>query len=339
MTSNSRPRARAMVLAAGFGSRLGALSQLVPKPLLPISGVSLLEWTVALLRHHGIVDIVINVHHLGGLIQERLGDGRAFGVDIRYSVERDILGTGGALVQARPWLDDGGETPIVVMNAKLMLDLDLPTMIERHLQSGAQATMLLRPDAEGIWGAGFRLDSGRNIVEFLGEGDPSAGAAPHMFCGVQVIQPDFLDRIPPQGQQCVVRTAYRELFTRAPERLFGEFHDDYWWEHSTPERYRQGVAQILAGRARLDHAPGPWSGVDPSARVDPSAEISEQAWVGARAEIAADVRIGAGVQVGADAVVEAGVQLARCVVWDGARVTQSAEDEVIVGGVSEATGE
>jgi NDP-sugar pyrophosphorylase family protein len=322
-----------MIMAAGLGSRLGELSDLRPKPMLPVCGAPLVRWAALWLRAQGIREIVVNLHHRGEQIEAELGDGRALELDIAYSREDgELLGTGGGLRHARRLLDDGSGAPIVAMNGKLILDLELAPVLAEHRARGAEATMVLRddPDAER-WGS-LRVDADGRVTHLLGKPGPrgAAGGAAKMFTGVQVLSPRFLDRIPPAGPQCVVRTAYAQLHAEGGA-FFAHVTDAYWWEHSTVERYLQGVANVLDGRARLGYAPHMRRGVDPSAAVDPSAEVDPAVWIGPGARVGAGARIGPHVQLGAGVVVEPGVRLADVVAWDGAHVRQDAARAVLTG--------
>lgn len=320
-----------MIMAAGFGTRLGELSEQRPKPMLPVCGAPLIRWAALWLRAQGIREIVINLHHRGEQIEAELGDGSALGLAIAYSREDgEILGTGGGLRKARPLLDDGHGTPIVAMNGKVILDLELARVLALHRERAAEATMVLREDpAAERWGS-LRTDADGNVTHLLGKPGPKGqeGGPALMFTGVQVLEPRFLDRIPAEGQQCVVRTAYSQLHAEGGA-FCGFVTDEYWWEHSTVERYLQGVANVLEGRARVTYAPGAVRGVDPSATVGAGAEIDEHAWVGPGVTIGAGASIGPRVQLGANAVVEPGRRLRDAIVWDGARVTRDLEREVL----------
>lgn len=321
-----------MILAAGFGTRLGPITQRRPKPMLPVCGAPLVRWSVLWLVHHGVRDIVINLHHLGAQIEAELGDGSALGARIHYSPEHgQILGTGGGVREARRWLDPGDDEPIVLVNGKILVDLDLGRVVEAHRGSGAEATMVLRPDPEGRWGRPLRLDADGRLVEIIGERGPSVRepqSGPLMFTGVHVVQPRFLDRIPPKGEQCIVRTAYRQGVAQGV--VHGVQTDRYWWEHSTPERYRDGVFNVLAGKVALPYAEHHLQGVHPEAKVDPSARIEGPVWIGAGATVEAGATVGPNVQLGERAHVAAGVTVRRAVVWDGVRVTRDAADAVLV---------
>lgn len=324
-----------MILAAGFGTRLGPLTRLRPKPMLPICGAPLVRWAVWWLRHHGIREVVVNLHHMGEQIEAELGDGRDLDVSISYSHEAGmILGTGGGLRHARHLLEQDADTPIVVVNGKIMLDLDLAAVLARHAETGAEATMVLRPDpAASRWGS-LRLAPDGRVGELLqarpehGPPAPEPLGPPLMFTGVHVFQPRFLDRIPPEGEQCVVRTAYRELFHEG-QGLFGYETRDYWWEHSTVERYLQGVRNVLAGRAALAHAQVSLRGVDASAALDPTAQVTGPVWIGPGAKVGAGAKVGPDVQVGAGAALAGGVTVRRAVVWPGCVVEQDVSDAVV----------
>ena len=93
---------KAMILATSLGTRLRPLTNTIPKPLLPVAGTPLIVWNLLLLKRHGFHDVIINLHHLGPMIEQTLGNGSKYGVRIYYSHEPVILGTGGGIKQAEP---------------------------------------------------------------------------------------------------------------------------------------------------------------------------------------------------------------------------------------------
>jgi NDP-sugar pyrophosphorylase family protein len=322
---------RAMILAAGFGTRLGELTRLRPKPMLPICGAPLVRWAVLWLRHHGVREIVINLHHLGEQIREELGDGSGLGVSIAYSPESVILGTGGGLREARHLLDDGSGAPIVVLNGKVLHELDLGALLAFHREREVEATMVLRRDDESVWGGSLGADAAGRLVRLLGEMAPNvqSDSIPDlMFTGIHVMEPQFLDRVPLEGEQCIIRTAYMEAFRSG--RVGAMVTDRYWWEHSTPERYIAGVRNVLDGHVDLPFAEGPLAGVDPTAKVAADAAIAGPVWIGPNVEIGARSQVGPYVQLGAGARVGPGIRLERSIVWEGVEVRRSATDEVLV---------
>jgi NDP-sugar pyrophosphorylase family protein len=245
-----------------------------------------------------------------------------------------ILGTGGGLRHARALIDDGDDTPIVVVNGKILVDLDLSALLRAHAETGAEATMVLRPDPDAAkWGS-LQIDAEGRIVRLLGDATAALAAPPAsdplMFTGVHVMQPRFLDRIPATGEQCVIKTAYRSLFDEG-RGLHGFVTDRYWWEHSTPQRYIQGVANVLDGAVSLPYAEGPIRGIDPSAVVEAGARVEPPVWVGPGATIGRDAHVGPHVQLGAGSTVRPGAHVVSSVVWDGAVVEGEVRDEVVPG--------
>jgi NDP-sugar pyrophosphorylase family protein len=308
---------RALVLAAGFGTRLGALSDERPKPLLPVCDHALIRYAVALLAGHGIREIAVNLHHHGELIERELGDGAALGVRFTYSREETILGTGGGIRRLYEFLTDGGHDSFVVVNGKILIDVDLGAVLARHEAMGAAATMVLRetPDA-ARWGAIEVGDDGR-ITKILDAGTPGAHVC--MFTGVHVLAPRLVARLPREGESDSIRQAYMPALVDG-ERIEGVLETGYFHEHSTPARYLQGNFNALAGRATVRHLPGPLDGVAPSAEVSPAAELIAPYRIADGARIEAGARVGPDVVIGAHALVRAGARVERCVVWPDSTV-------------------
>src|SRR5665213_708302 len=157
-----------MLLAAGRSTRLGALGLTLPKPLVPVCGHPAIHFGLHAAARAGATRVVVNVFHRGDLLRAALGDGRALGLRIDYSVEDELLGTGGGLARARALFGPG---PVLAMNAKVVADLDLPALLAVH-GDGAAATMLLRddPDPER-WGA-VGVDATGRVVRILDAHSP-----------------------------------------------------------------------------------------------------------------------------------------------------------------------
>ena len=135
---------RAAILAAGEGSRLRPLTETLPKPLLPVAGRPLLAHLIDLLRHHGVNDVALNLHHLPAAIPAYLGDGRRFGVRTTYSLEERLLGSAGGVKRMEAFF---GEEPFFVLYGDVLTDLNLTTLRAFHAARGAALTMALyRPE-------------------------------------------------------------------------------------------------------------------------------------------------------------------------------------------------
>ena len=303
---------RAMLLAAGLGTRLGPIGEQRPKPLLPVCDIPILRYGIANLVASGIEDIVINLHHQGALIRRELGDGSDFGARISYIEEETILGTGGGLKNALDLLDpDGVDEPFISMNGKLIFDLDIPALLAAYNSDPeALGMMVVRRTPDALqWGA-LDVDTGGDklrVRNVLGEGR-------HMFCGVHVTRPSVMRRLP-DGEACSIRQGYLPWMKNGEP--VGAFEADPAWyfaEHSNPERYLESNIALLAG-TELRNPPGPATGVSPTAHLDATATIRHPVKIGPGARIGANTTIGPNSVVGEKAIVEANAVIADSVVW------------------------
>jgi NDP-sugar pyrophosphorylase family protein len=320
-----------MLLAAGRSTRLGALGLAAPKPLVPVCGYPAIRFGLHAAARAGARRAVVNVFHRGDMVQTVLGErvvsGAGTAIDIAYSVETELLGTGGGLAKARPLFASG---PLLVMNAKVVADLDLPGLLTAHERGGAVATMLLRDDPEPRrWGA-IGVDATGRVVSILDVRSPRAPEGPvteRMFTGVHVVAAALLDRLQPVVSD-VIRDAYIPALL-AGETIGAVTHAGYFAEHSTPERYLAGNLALLREPALLRDPPGPLVGVDPAAAIDGRARVLAPCRIEAGAVVEGNATVGPFAVVGAGARVVGGVRVERAVVWPGAAVTTDAVDAVV----------
>ncbi len=238
---------KAMILAAGLGTRLRPLTNTIPKALLPIAGTPLIVWNLLLLKRHGFQDVVINLHYLGPLIEQALGDGSRYGLRIIYSREPVILGTGGGLKQAESHFF--GES-VLVLNADTLVEFDLGALCAFHEQRKAVATLVLRKDPGAArWGL-VEMDLDNRIVRIIGRG--CADQVPtqsRMFAGIHVFNPRLLRDVPKAVASTII-DPYVAAIERG-ETVLGYDCEGYWSDIGTPERYAQAEQDASAGLITL----------------------------------------------------------------------------------------
>jgi mannose-1-phosphate guanylyltransferase len=246
---------KAMILAAGLGTRLRPLTNTTPKPLLPVGGTPLILWNLFLLRQAGVVDVMINLHYLGHLIEKALGDGSRYGMRVHYSPEPILLGTGGGIRQAK-WFF--GREPFLVLNGDTLLDLDVGALLREHVgrhrssDAGASlATLVVRKDPHPEqWGLVEVVDSRILRINGRGAGEGQTGHSERrMFAGVHVIDPQVLDRLPSDGP-CSIIDAYVQAL-EAGALLRGYLHSGYWSDVGTLERYTETQRDVERGVIKL----------------------------------------------------------------------------------------
>jgi len=223
---------RAMVLAAGLGTRLAPITHTTPKPLVPVAGRPLLEHLLEFLRAGGIEEVVINLHHLGSKIEAHVGDGARFGLRVRYSTEDPILDTGGGIKRAEPLL--AGE-PFVVANGDSLLEIRLRDLVEWHEAHGGVATLAVRPDPNVAHYGTVELDDTDRVCRIVGL-PPTAKPGPRalMFPGLHVLEPEVFRWMDAGGVFSITRVTYPRMI-EAGLPVFGWETHARWITIDTPE--------------------------------------------------------------------------------------------------------
>lgn len=284
---------QAMILAAGFGTRLQPYSLYKPKPLFPILNKPLLVAAIDRLRGAGFTRVVVNCHHL----KEQIIEAVAVFPEVVVQVEEQILGTGGGLRRALEHLDDA---PLLITNGDIYHNLDFELIFQHHVQSNQQITMVLHdcPRFNNV------LISGGMVTGF------ATGAMVHgarAFTGVQVVDPAVLESIEPDRYSCIIEH-YRGLLARGATINVLETACQ-WTDMGTPEDYLMLHEALLRGSLAC------WPELEQA--------VDNQILIHPQASLAGQVKIRDWGCVGR-AQVGAGAELARCVVWDGARIEAGA---------------
>ena len=244
---------KAMVLAAGEGTRLRPLTNDMPKALVPVAGRPMIEYALLLLRHHGIREVIINLHHFGEQIERWLGDGRHFGLTINYSRESELLDTGGGLLKAKPFLQDES---FIVINTDALIDLELANAIAFHKRQNAAVTLVLRPDADADRYGSIDIDSKARVRRFLTTQAPASSSGPLrklMFSGVQILEPTVFDYMTAMPQKfSTTRETYPKMLA-AGEALYGFCFEGFWQDLGTAERIKEAETKLARGEARLHY--------------------------------------------------------------------------------------
>jgi NDP-sugar pyrophosphorylase family protein len=221
---------KAMVLAAGLGSRLRPLTDTAPKALLEVGGRPMIEYPLRMLADAGVAEVVVNVHHLAEQVRAALGDGSRYRLRIQYSVEDPILDTGGAIARARPFLEDA---PFAVANCDALLDPDLAAAWALHRREDALVTLVVREDPAAERYGALDVDPQGRVRRFLGQ--PAEVAGPlerRMFCGVHLVSPRLFAYMPAREVFSITRDVYAEL-VRQGAPIFAFDHRAYWRDLGT----------------------------------------------------------------------------------------------------------
>ena len=290
---------RAMILSAGYGTRLWPLTEDRTKPALPILGKPLVGYVAEYLTRFGCNDIVVNLHYRPDSVKRALGDGSRFGVKLTYVEEPVILGTSGALDNARTLLDSD---TFIVINGKIITDIDLAAALRTHRETGALATMVLLPNARRERFSMVEVSDGA-IVRFAGmpvANDPAAGEPPWMFTGIHIFEPRIFDYIPRGVFSDSVTNVYPQAIASG-ERVSAHAAEGTWYELSTMQRYLEISLRLLAAQGRSLFA-GPRSDIASTAAVHESI-LWDGVTIGEDARVSRAI-IGDGVHIADGEVIE-----------------------------------
>jgi NDP-sugar pyrophosphorylase family protein len=238
---------KAMILAAGFGTRLFPLTIDRTKPAIPFLGKPLVGYVAEYVAKYGFTEVVVNLHHQPESVKEALGNGEDFGVQIEYTLESPtILGTAGALDNARDLLKDD---TFLIVNGKIITDIDIAAALKTHKESGAIATMILRENANFEKFTEVFVQNGE--VKGFASGFPIENPKSHlsiplMFTGIHILEPRVFDYIPRGVYSDIVPKFYLPAIA-AGEKIAAHICGNKWFELSTIPRYLDISLAMMEG--------------------------------------------------------------------------------------------
>lgn len=305
---------RAVVLVGGFGTRLRPLTYSVPKPMLPVGHLPIIERLVANLVRGGVTDVTLALGFKPEPFLEAFPDGTCAGAQLHYAVEPEPLDTAGAIRFAAEAA--GIDETFVVVNGDVLTDLDIAALVDFHRARGAEATLHLiavpDPSAFGV----VALDDVGRVERFVEKPPPGTEPSNLVNAGTYVLEPSVLGRIPTGRKVSIERETFPAIV--ADGGVFAMATDDYWIDTGKPELYLAANLDLLGGRRAHDHCEpvAPGAIIDPSATVT-TAIIATGAVVDAVAVVERSVVL-AGAHIGVGAVVRDSVVMGR--IGDGASV-------------------
>lgn len=292
-----------ILLVGGFGTRLKPLTSESPKPMLPVAGLPVTEHQILAAKKAGIHTLVLATSYLSEVFTPYFGDGSKWGMKILYAVEKEPLGTGGAIRNAAQMLDlpNLGEEPIVVFNGDVLSRHSIADQIAFHQARSADATLhLIEVEDARAFGC-VPTDGEGRVTAFLEKMDHPVTNS--INAGCYVFHPSVVDRIPLGEVVSIERETFPAL-VESDRPVFGYKEQAYWLDVGTPAALFKGSRDLIAGEF---HAM-PGSVIDPSAKVTGKSSLGANVTVGANAQID-DCIIGDNVTIGA------GAQLSHCFVF------------------------
>jgi mannose-1-phosphate guanylyltransferase/phosphomannomutase len=314
---------KAVVLAAGVGSRLDPLTTQMPKPMVPVANRPVMEHILNLLKRHGVKQVYSNLHHLPEKLVEYFGDGSRLGFNIHFYTEPVLTGdAGGVRAMKQNLMDD----TFIVLMGDLMTDADIASIVAAHRKKGALATIgLKRVDDVTQFGVAM-LNKEGFITGFQEKPAQHEALSDLASTGIYVLEPEVFKHIPDEGTYGFGRQLFPSLLQKGLPVLGYEIHG-YWSDVGTIKQYKQANFDALDGTIALDidgrkTAYG-WMGEGSS--IAPDCKIKGTLLLGKNSRIAGGVTINGRVVIGDNCVIEEGAVLEDTVIWSDCHVEPNAK--------------
>jgi mannose-1-phosphate guanylyltransferase len=308
---------RAMVLAAGLGTRLRPLTYEIPKPMVPVLDRPVMEHILDLLCRHGFEQVIANLHYFPDSIREH------FGERLSYRYEEELLGTAGGV---RACAEFFGDQPFLVISGDALTDIDLTALAARHRDAGGIATLSVKQVADTReYGVVLHDREGR-VTGFQEKPAPEEALSDLGNCGIYVFSPEIFDYFPDRPFADWAQDVFPALLANDVPFHIHEV-GEYWNDVGSLGELRQGTFDALDGELRLDIAGeevAPGVTVADGARPPADAEIDGPVGIGRDVSLGRGVRLTGPIVLGDDASVGDGAQLRSSIVFPGTEILADA---------------
>jgi mannose-1-phosphate guanylyltransferase/mannose-1-phosphate guanylyltransferase/phosphomannomutase len=306
-----------MVMAAGLGTRLRPITHEIPKPVVPVGNVAIVEQLVRLLAAHGVNEVIANLHWFPETVRGRLGDGSELGVEVTYSEEKELLGTAGGVRNVADFLRGGGEDTFIVLAGDALTDVDLTALAEAHRANGGVATLAVKKVRDvSEYGVIVTGADGR-VQGFQEKPDPAEALSDLVNCMIYAFSPEVFDYFPAADQVDFANDVFPALLEHDIPFHVHEI-DAYWNDVGTLREYLQGNLDLVEGLVTLPRLGGelvddtPPEGVESfgdDVQVEGRILFGEGCRIGDGARLSGPLVIGPGAEIGAGAQVKEAVLL------------------------------
>ena len=257
---------RAVVLVGGFGTRLRPLTNDLPKQMLPVVRVPMIERVVSALGSFGVTEAVLSLGYRPDAFIDAYPDGVCAGVVLHYAVEPEPLDTAGAVRFAA--LSAGIDDTFIVVNGDVLTDLDVTELWNFHKSHGAEGTIALTPVEDPSRYGVVPIDEDGRVIEFVEKPDPGTAPTNWINAGTYVLEPSVLDRIASDRKVSIERETFPAMVADAS--LYALHSDSYWIDAGTPETYLRAQLDLVDGIRANEVAVLPTDEIDTSALVENS---------------------------------------------------------------------
>ena len=313
---------KALLLAGGKGTRLKPLTNNLPKPMVPILGIPLLKRTIMYLKQFGIDEIILSICYQPTEIFSYFGNGDELGIKISYAIEDIPLGTGGAIKNAEPYIDD----TFIVLNSDIVSNLNLSDLLKFHKSKHSIATISLTSVSNPTQYGVVELKDGY-ILSFKEKPNPNEVTSNMINAGLYIFEPEILKHIPNNIVVSIEKDIYPVLINKG-FKLSGYHEPFYWMDIGTPEKYMQVHYDILDNKFSLVNQLNIqtlYGNILQSSniKIRPTAKIVEPVYLGNNVEIGPKALIGPYAIIGDNVKINSSARIVNSIVWNNVTVGKS----------------
>ena len=320
----------AIFLVGGKGTRLHPLTLDTPKPMLKLGGVPFVAHQIGYAKEHGVTRIIMAISYKNEQFLEYLGDGSNFGVEIVHAIEKQPLGTGGAIRNAASYLQSASTEPVAILNGDILSAHDMRAQVTLHQERDADATLHLIhvPDARPY--GSVPTDSSGKILQFV----EKSAAPPTNFinAGCYIFTRKLIDEIPANTVVSVERESFPQLLIDG-KVMIAYKSSSYWIDIGTPAAFLKATIDLVTGefRSPVFRVTEKKVFIDPRAQIGNGTQVSEGSAIG-RSTLGADCIV-TGSVIGDDVVVGEGAKISASIIGNGAHIGEGSHVHgVILGG-------
>lgn len=305
----------AILLVGGFGTRLMPLTRNTPKPMLTVAGIPVTEHQLMMAKAAGIKEIVLATSYLSDVFTPYFGDGSQWGMSIKYAVEKEPLGTGGAIRNAAQLLDT--QESVVILNGDVLSAHDLSEQIRQHEAHDADVTLHLTQVEDARAFGCVPTDADGRVIAFLEKMDNPV--TNQINAGCYVFNPRVISSIPLDTVVSVERETFPQLVAQGA-KIFGYLENAYWLDIGTPKALLKASTDIVLRTGAGLVMPG--ATVDPTAQITAGSCVGRGSSVGAGSLIQGSI-IETGAVIGSQAIITNSFVAAGAIVENGAKISST----------------
>src|SRR3954447_18591089 len=303
---------KAMVLAAGLGTRLRPLTFEIPKPMVPVLDRPVMAHIVDLCQRQGFDELIANLHYFPDTIREYFGDG------LEYRYEEELLGTAGGVRNVRDFF---GDDPVVVVSGDALTDIDLNKLLERHESAGGIGTLAVKQvEDTREYGVVLHDNDGR-ISGFQEKPDPEEALSNLGNCGIYCFSPQIFDYFPESDFVDWANDVFPVLLENDVPFYIHEI-EEYWNDVGSLDELRSGTVDALSGNLKIE--------LPESAATPEDCEVQGDVWIGENCTIGSGVKLMGPVVIGDGSTIGEGVALRDSIVFPGTTVE---DGKIVIGAI------